>query len=130
MISSPVHPPVPPGYGEPPERDRVDRVFTEIVARLIAEEPGWVAPAAQPHRVRTTARQVVAVAAARRGQEGPVRSRIAPGPPRQARLGERTTLARERSPPSCPASSRSPRAVPPLTSGAGRAREGAHHWQI
>ncbi|MHA6629215.1 hypothetical protein ACU61A_27595 [Pseudonocardia sichuanensis] len=100
MISSPVHPPVPPGHGEPPERDRVDRVFSEIVARLIADEPGWAAPAAQRHRVRTTSRPVVAVAAAGRGREGPARPRCAPGPLPRARLGERPALPRERSPPS------------------------------
>jgi hypothetical protein len=99
MISSPVHPPVPPGYGEPPERERVDRVFGEIVARLIADEPGWAAPAAQGRRVRTTSRPVVAVAAPGRAPEGPARRRSAPGSLPQERRGERPALPRERSPP-------------------------------
>jgi hypothetical protein len=99
MISSPVRPPVPPGHGGTPERDRVDRVFTEIAARLIAEEPGWAAPAARRLRVATTVRPVVAVAVAGREPEGPARPRTAPGPLPQARLGARPALPRERSPP-------------------------------
>jgi hypothetical protein len=102
MISLPVLPPVSPGHGEPPERDRVDRVFTEIVSRLIAEEPGWAAPAARPRRVRPTPRRVVAVVAAGRGDDRPAPPRIAPRPLPRARLGARPALPRERSPPPRP----------------------------